>query len=95
MSTKIVSARVYGGVYAALIALTALTVGLSFLDVGGWLLAAGLAIAAAKGAFVVFVFMHLLQSRLNWLMLAAGLFWLAILLGFTLLDYLTRIWLVY
>jgi len=40
--------------------------------------------------------MHLLHSqRLTWLVLGAGLFWLAILMSLTLADYLTRDWLAY
>ena len=35
--------------------------------------------------------MHVLYSgRLTWIMLGAGLFWLAILMSLTLADYLTR-----
>jgi hypothetical protein len=35
--------------------------------------------------------MHLLHSpRMIWISFGAGLFWLAILLGLTLADYLTR-----
>ena len=40
--------------------------------------------------------MHVLYSgRLTWIMLGAGLFWLAILMSLTLADYLTRHWLAY
>jgi len=96
VSEQIVSPRAYYGIFAALIALTLLTVGISFVDLGSWHLIVGLLIGAAKAALVVLFFMHLLaSSRLTWLVLGAGIFWLAILLSFTLADYMTRGWLAY
>lgn len=93
---RIVPPRTYYGVFAALIALTFLTVGLSFLELGNWHTAVGLLIGVAKALLVALFFMHLLYgSKLNWLALGAGLFWLGILLVLTLADYLTRPWLVY
>ena len=45
----------------------------------------GLAIATCKALLVALFFMHLLTSpRLTWLTVAAGLFWLGILLVLTL-----------
>ena len=96
MSGRAGSQLTYYGIFAALIALTALTVGVSFLDLGAWHTAIGLTIAAAKAILVALFFMHLLSSpRLTWLIAAAGLFWLMILIGLTLSDYLTRHWLTY
>src|SRR5262249_22281960 len=47
----------------------------------------------AKALLVVLFFMHAWQStRLVWLVGFAGLTWLAILLGLTLTDYLSRGW---
>jgi cytochrome c oxidase subunit 4 len=55
-----------------------------------------LTIAALKGTLVVLVFMHLLEiPRVSWLALGIGIFWLGILIGLTLTDYLTRHWLVF
>jgi cytochrome c oxidase subunit 4 len=85
------SPRSYVLTFGALVLLTLGTVGLSFLRLGSWHLATGLAIAAAKAALVVLVFMHLARgSTRNWLAAALGLVWLAILLTLTLSDYLTR-----
>lgn len=97
MSERTVSQPTYFAVFAPLIGLTALTVGVSFLGMSGaWHAAVGLAIASAKAVLVALFFMHLLHSRrLTWLVLADGLFWLGILMGLTLSDYLTRPWLAY
>jgi cytochrome c oxidase subunit 4 len=96
MSGRAVPQATYYSVFAALIALTLLTVGLSRLDLGAWHSAVGLTIACCKALLVALFFMHLLSSsRLTWLVALAGVFWLAILIGLTLTDYLTRHWLAY
>jgi cytochrome c oxidase subunit 4 len=96
MSERIIQPPTYYTVFAALIVLTCLTVGASFLDLGPWHTAAGLLFGAIKAGLVILFFMHLLYSpRLLWLILAAGLFWLGIMVVLTLTDYLTRAWLSY
>jgi len=96
MSERITQPPTYYTVFAALIGLTLFTVGISFLELGQWHTVVGLVIAAAKALLVVLYFMHLLYStRLNRLMLGAGLFWLAILVTLTLTDYLKRQWMTY
>ncbi len=83
----------YVGIFAALIALTALTIGLSFVHLGALHTPVGLLIAFTKATLVTLFFMHLLHAgRLPWLIAAAGVFWLAIMIGLTLSDYLTRSW---
>lgn len=90
----IIAPRVYYLVFAALIALTGLTVGISFVDLGAWHTLVGLLIATVKAALVILFFMHVLYStRLTWVVALSGLVWLAILLGLTLTDYLSRDWL--
>ena len=77
MSEKIVAARVYYLVFACLIALTLITVWLSFVELGAWHTVVGLAIAACKASLVALFFMHVLYGgRLVWLLLGTGLFWL-------------------
>jgi cytochrome c oxidase subunit 4 len=96
MSQAAVSPRVYYLVFAGLIGLTLLTVGLSFTELGPWHSAVGLGIATTKALLVVLFFMHVFySSRLTWVMVGAGVFWLAILISLTLADYLTRSWLAY
>lgn len=73
--------------YAALLALLALTVGSSFVDLHGANTAANLFIAALKAGFVGVVFMKLnTQESLPPLTVAAVILWLAILFGLTLIG---------
>jgi cytochrome c oxidase subunit 4 len=96
MSGRTIAAPVYYGVFAALIGLTFLTVGVSFLHLGAWHAPVALAIATTKAALVALFFMHLIhESGMIRVAAAAGLFWLAILMGLTLTDFMTRHWLAY
>lgn len=71
--------------YAGLLVLLALTVGSSFIDLGGFNATLNLAIAAAKAAIIATVFMHLATSdTLPRLVVAAAGLWLLILFGLTL-----------
>src|SRR6516162_4671695 len=92
MNKHITSEATYYIIFAALIGLTLLTVGLSFIHLGETMhLIVGLTIATTKAVLVVLFFMHLLYStRLSWVMFLSGLFWLGILLVLTLADYLSR-----
>ncbi len=86
--------RPYFAVFAALMALTALTVWAAFQPLGVWNTPVALAIAVAKALLVALVFMHLRSSpRLTLLVAAASLLWLAFLILITVSDYLTRSWL--
>lgn len=81
----------YFVIYFALIVLTLLTCGLSFVSHFACHTSVGLAIASTKVVLILLFFMHLLHSsRLTWLALSAGLLWLALLIGLTMTDYLTR-----
>lgn len=80
-------------VFAALLVLTAATIAISFLPLGGWHTAVGVAIGAVKAGVVAVVFMELLHGdRSRLLAVAAGAFWLLLLIGLTMADYLTRRW---
>jgi cytochrome c oxidase subunit 4 len=93
MSDQVTPLRTYFGVFVALIALTVLTVGMSFLQLGTWHLAVGISIGCVKAVLVALFFMHLIHSsKLTRLVVVAALFWLAILMTLTLTDYLTRHW---
>lgn len=88
------SARTYVAVFAALLALTGVTTGVSFADLGVLNTAVALTIAAVKGWLVAAYFMHLRgSSRVVWVFAATGFFWLGILIGLTFSDYRTRGWL--
>lgn len=96
ISSHIMPIRNYLAVFVGLIALTLLTVALSFLDLHQWHAYVGIAIAAAKAALVILFFMHVLRGhRLIWSVIIAALLWLSILMVLTLADNLTRAWLSY
>lgn len=83
--------RVYVTIFLALMVLTAVTVGVAFLDLGPFNTVVALVIASVKMLLVVLYFMHVRYStRLTWLVVGGGFFWLLLLLLLTLSDYLTR-----
>jgi cytochrome c oxidase subunit 4 len=87
----IVPVKTYLKVWAALLGLLALTVGVSFLQLGRLNLPIAMLIAVAKASLIVLVFMHIKGgSRLLHLAAAAGLLWLAIMFVLTMNDYFTR-----
>src|SRR5262249_17915324 len=91
MAEHVVPPRTYYTVFAALLVLTLLTVGASYLELGPLHTVVALLIAATKALLVVLFFMHVLYSpRLIWVVIAGALFWLAILIGLTVTDYWTR-----
>jgi cytochrome c oxidase subunit 4 len=78
-------------VWLALLALTALTVWITRVELGGYKIIGALTIACLKGGLVIAVFMHLkYEGRLlRWLLFVA-LVTLAIFIGFTFFDVLYR-----
>lgn len=94
MTGHIVSVKLYLLVFFSLLVLTATTVGVAYIDLGGhWNTTAAITIAFIKAMLVVLFFMHLrYSSHLLKLVAASGLLWLMILLSLTMSDYLTRNW---
>jgi cytochrome c oxidase subunit 4 len=95
MSEHIVSPRVYYLIFGALMVGTALTVMAAFVDMDhifkGANTVVALTIAVVKATLVVLFFMHVRYgSRLIWLIVGSGVFWLAIMFVFTFADYETR-----
>jgi cytochrome c oxidase subunit 4 len=92
VAEHIIPARTYVIVLVLLLALTGLTLYISFLELDGiWHLVFGMLIGLIKASLVVLFFMHALYSpRLTWVVIGAGIFWLLILLSLTLSDYFTR-----
>jgi len=83
----------YYGVFGALILGTILTVLAARVDLGVMNNVVMLVIACTKATLVVLFFMHVRWStRLTWVVIFAGVFWLMILFTLTLNDYLTRGW---
>jgi cytochrome c oxidase subunit IV len=93
MSGHIVSTRVYYGIFAVLMLCTYLTVQIAFFDLGAMNTVAALTIAVFKAVLVILFFMHVKYStRLTWVVVIGGVFWLGILLTLTMTDYLSRVW---
>lgn len=87
-----ITVKTYVVVFLLLLVLTALTTGVAFVDLGrGLNNVAAMTIAIVKAMLVVLYFMHVRYSdRFTWVIAAAGIFWLMILIGGTLDDLLTR-----
>ncbi|HKQ76496.1 MAG TPA: cytochrome C oxidase subunit IV family protein [Blastocatellia bacterium] len=93
MPEHIVPIKTYTTVLIALLVLTATTCAVSFIDMGKMNAVVAVAIAFVKASLVALIFMHLRYSRrLMLVVVAAGLFWLGILIALTMSDYLTRGW---
>ena len=91
----VVSVKLYAAIFAALLLLTLSTTGMAFVDLGGDLNAVvAVSIDIIKALLVILFFMHVrYSSRLTWVFVGAGFFWLLILLTLTMTDPLARGWL--
>ncbi len=99
----IVSPKVYVTILGALLVGTGVTVWASFIDLGEWHIAPGiaifwnpvvaLAIACSKAILVVLFFMHVKYStKLTKITLISGFFVFLVLIALTLSDYVSRAW---
>jgi cytochrome c oxidase subunit 4 len=83
----------YYAVFAALIVGTLLTYAAARVDMGPLNNIVMLTIALAKALLVILFFMHVRWgTRLTWLVVASGFFWLFIMFSITMTDFLTRGW---
>lgn len=90
----IVPVRTYTAVFLALLALTAGTVVVAYFDLGLLNTPVALIVATFKASLVVIYFMGLrYNTPLTKVVAVAGFFWLLILFGITMSDYMTRDWL--
>ena len=88
----IVPPGIYATIILSLVALTLLTVGAAFVDMGPFNIVAALVIATMKATLVVLFFMHAKYvPKRTKLVIMAGIFWLALLLFMTLSDYISRV----
>jgi cytochrome c oxidase subunit 4 len=96
MSTHhiITPVKTYVGVFAALLAFTLTTVLVASHDFGFLNTAVALGIACTKATLVIWFFMGVrYNTSLTKVTVAAGFFWLLILFGLGMSDYLSRPWL--
>jgi cytochrome c oxidase subunit 4 len=83
----------YLKVFAALVGLTALTLGTAYVDFGVWNVVITLVIAGAKATLVLLFFMHLRHSsRLVYVFAGTGFAWLVFLLVTVVSDFVTQSW---
>ncbi|MGE3275966.1 MAG: cytochrome C oxidase subunit IV family protein [Vicinamibacterales bacterium] len=89
--SHIASKGSYVTIFLALMVLTAATVGAAYFNLGILNFPVALAIATVKGTLVVLFFMHVkYNSRLTKLVVVSGFFFLALLIGLTMVDYGSR-----
>ncbi len=91
MSDHVSPLSLYLTIFFALMILTGVTVAAAFVNLGQLNFAVAMLIAGFKASLVVWYFMHVKdQSYLTKLTVATGLFFLTILLGMSLIDYVSR-----
>ena len=94
MKDHIVPVRTYVVIFLTLIVLTWVTTAIAFIDLGPFNVYVALTIAVFKATLVVLFFMHVKYSeRVTKIYVAAGFFWLIIMIGMVLIDYISRTWL--
>ena len=83
--------KLYLLIVSALFVGTVLTYSIAKIDLGIWNPVVALTIAVIKAVLVILFFMHVYYSnKLTKLTVAAGFFWLMIMITMSLSDYLTR-----
>ena len=91
MSDHVSPVSLYITIFFALMIGTALTVAAAFVNLGTFNFPVAMLIAVIKASLVVWFFMHVkYQSHLTKLALATGLFFLVILVGETMIDYVSK-----
>ncbi len=89
----IVPVSTYLAVFITLLIATGLTTWVAFQDLGNWNVVVALVIAVCKASLVVLFFMHAKYNKgLSRIVLVGAVFWLGIMITFTLADELTRHW---
>jgi|SRR5215204_24888 cytochrome c oxidase subunit 4 len=95
MSGHISPKRTYYAIFGALMVLTLITVSVAFINLGALNFPVALGIAILKATLVILFFMHVkYSSRLTKLICGGAFFFLIVLFGLTLSDYLSRGWFV-
>jgi len=85
----------YYTIFGSLMVLTAVTVSVAFLNLGTLNFPVALSIAILKATLVILFFMHVkYSSSLTKLICGVSFFFLVLLFGLTLSDYLSRGWFV-
>ncbi|MDE3056582.1 MAG: cytochrome C oxidase subunit IV family protein [Bacteroidota bacterium] len=91
MNGHVVSRKVYYFIFAALMVLLILTISMAYFDLGPFNVIIALVIAIIKATLVILYFMHVRYgSRVTWVFVSAGFFWLIIMFTLTMSDFVTR-----
>ena len=81
----------YYAIFGALMVLTIVTIAVAYQPLGSWNFPVAISIAITKATLVILFFMHAkYSSKLTKLFVGTAFFFLAILLGLTMTDYLSR-----
>lgn len=90
-SHHIIPVKIYLGVFAALLILTAVTIAVSIIDLGGFNVVVALVVAGIKASLVALFFMHLLyDNKLNLVIFLTAITFLVIFITFTMFDTMHR-----
>ena len=90
-SPHVLPLKTYLATGAALLVLTGATVGVSFINLGGWNAIVAVGIASVKALLVALIFMHLLYDKKIFLVIfATAIIFLGIFLSLTMFDILSR-----
>ena len=94
MSQHVVPPRTYVKVFGGLTVLMVFTMIMAFINLGDLNPAVAVMIAIMKATLIVLFFMNVkYSSRLTWIFVGCGFFWLLILFWLMMPDYLSRDWL--
>ena len=95
MSGHVSPKTTYYAIFGALMVLTAITVTIAFINLGPLNFPVALGIAILKATLVILFFMHVKHSsQLTKLICGTAFYFLFVLFGLTLSDYLSRGWFV-
>ena len=87
------SVGLYALILITLVSLTCATWAIAFINLGIFNPVVALTIAVIKAVLVILFFMHVrYSSKLTMVTVAAGFFWLMIMITLSLSDYITRDW---
>jgi cytochrome c oxidase subunit IV len=93
MSGHVSPKGVYYAIFGSLMVLTAITVGVAFINLGMFNFPVAISIAIIKATLVILFFMHVkYSSRLTKLIIGTGFFFLLVLFTLTMTDYVSRGW---
>ncbi len=93
MAGHVAPIKMYITIFGSLMVFTAITVVVAFVNLGALNFPVAISVAIFKATLVILFFMHLkYSSRLTKLVCGSAFFFLIVLFGLTMSDYLSRGW---